>query len=85
VSILGDRLSGSGSSSADQTARNKADSDASNKSTTKQGATPKQTAGSLHCGGGCGGAGQEQNVLQAAKTKQRGRSWAYARQGVVNL
>src|SRR5262249_58672118 len=45
VSILGDKLNGSGSSSADQTARNKADADASNESKTGQDATATQTAG----------------------------------------
>jgi len=83
-SISGQAPSG-GSSSADQTARNKADADSSNKSKTEQDAHPTQTTGSTSCPFGCGGGGQEQNVLQHSKTKQRGHSWARARQGVVNL
>jgi hypothetical protein len=83
-SISGTYTSG-GSSSADQTARNKADADASNKSKTDQDAHPTQTAGKSLCGGGCGGHGQEQNVLQKSKTSQHGRSKARGRQGVINL
>jgi hypothetical protein len=74
-----------GSSSADQTARNKADADASNKSKTDQDAKPTQSAGSSKCGSGCGGRGQEQNLLQKSKTHQRGHSKARGRQGVINL
>ena len=73
VDISGKAVSG-GSSSADQTAHNKADADASNKSKTDQDAHPTQSAGSSMCGGGCGGHGQEQNVLQKSKTHQRGHS-----------
>jgi hypothetical protein len=74
-----------GSSSADQTARNKADADASNKSKTDQDANPTQSAPSSICGGGCGGRGQEQNVIQKSKTHQGGSSKARGRQGVINL
>jgi hypothetical protein len=85
VDISGKAPSG-GSSSADQTARNKADADASNKSKTDQDAKPTQSAGSSSCLlGGCGGRGQEQNVLQKSKTHQRGHSKARGRQGVINL
>ena len=82
--ISGKSTSG-GSSSADQKARNKADADASNKSKTSQDAHPTQTAGKAECGGGCGGHGQEQNVLQKSKTSQHGTSRGRGRQGVVNL
>ena len=82
--VSGKSTSG-GSSSADQTARNKADADASNKSKTDQDAHPTQTAGKSVCGGGCGGHGQEQNVLQKSKTRQDGHSRARGRQGVINL
>src|SRR5919201_1421551 len=60
----------SGPSSATQNANNTADSNASNKSDTKQTANPSQIGGSSSCGGGCGGDGQEQNVIQASLTKQ---------------
>jgi hypothetical protein len=85
VSITGKGPSGSGSSTADQTARNKADADASNKSKTDQDATPVQTAGHSKCwSGGCGGKGQEQNVLQKSKTKQNGDADAWAKQKLLN-
>jgi hypothetical protein len=83
-SVLGEGLRG-GSSSSNQTARNKADADASNNSKTRQDSHPTQSAGKWTCGSGCGGRGQEQNVLQSSKTHQHGRSWGWARQGVVNL
>jgi colicin import membrane protein len=84
VSILGDDLSGSGSSSADQTAKNKADADASNKSKTDQDATATQIGGDTACWYGCGGNGQEQNVIQVGKTKQGADSDATAKQKAVN-
>jgi hypothetical protein len=73
-----------GSSSADQTASNKADADASNKSTTDQDATAKQTGGSSSCYSGCGGNGQEQNVIQVGKTKQDADADAKAKQKALN-
>jgi hypothetical protein len=84
VSILGIGLSGSDPSSADQTASNKADADASNKSKTTQDATATQTAGDSHCFSGCGGNSQEQNVLQVGKTKQNADADAKAKQDALN-
>jgi hypothetical protein len=72
-------------SSATQDAKNKADADASNGSTTNQTATPKQTAGISKCGGGCGGGGQEQNTAQWADTKQHSDADAKARQKALNV
>ena len=85
VSILGAELTGSGSSSADQTAKNTADADASNKSKTNQNANPSQLAGSTWCPYGCGNGGQAQNVIQASKTKQGGYAKTRARQRLVNF
>jgi hypothetical protein len=84
VSVIGDYLSGSGTSSADQKARNKADADASNKNHTDQVANVDQKLPDSRCGGGCGGKGQEQNLVQKSKTKQDGRGEAKARQKLVN-
>ena len=36
------------------------------------------------CGGGCGGKGQEQNLVQKSKTKQDGRGKSKAKQKLVN-
>ena len=84
VSIVGDHLSGSGKSSADQKARNKADADATNKNHTGQDASADQQLLDPSCGGGCGGKGQEQNLVQKSKTKQNGRGDAKAKQKLVN-
>ena len=73
-----------GSSSADQTARNSADADASNKSKTDQDATATQTAGKSTCWSGCGGNGQEQNVVQIGETKQDADADASAKQDALN-
>src|SRR5439155_1169386 len=70
VSIAGGNVSG-GSSSADQTATNSADASANNDSKTNQAADATQTGGSSSCLSGCGGNGQEQNVVQDSKTKER--------------
>ena len=83
VSIAGGDVN-SGPSSATQNANNTADSNASNKSDTKQTANPSQIGGSSSCGGGCGGDGQEQNVIQASLTKQDADSDATAKQNAVN-
>jgi hypothetical protein len=85
VSVIGDYLSGSGTSSADQKARNKADADASNKNHTDQVANVDQKLPDSRCGGGCGGKGQEQNLVQTSKTKQDGRGNAKAKQNLVNV
>jgi hypothetical protein len=74
-----------GSSSANQEASNNATSNASNSSSTSQSAVPTQIAGSSICPFGCGGNGQEQNVLQIGVTKQHGHSQARARQGVIEF
>jgi hypothetical protein len=83
VSIAGSDVVG-GSSSATQTANNNADATASNNSSTDQTANPKQTGGSSSCFSGCGGNGQEQNVIQASKTKQDADADAKAKQNAVN-
>jgi hypothetical protein len=74
----------SGSSSATQDARNKADADARNKSKTEQDAKPTQTAKDSWCWSGCGAKGQEQNVTQIGKTRQHGDSNAKAKQKALN-
>ena len=84
VSILGGDLSGSGSSSANQTAHNNANADASNESTTGQDAKATQIGGDSSCWSGCGGNGQEQNVIQIGKTKQDADADAKAKQNAVN-
>src|SRR5207244_9831635 len=66
VSIAGGDVNG-GISSANQTATNKADADASNKSNTDQTANATQTGGTSRCASGCGGNGQEQNVIQRSE------------------
>jgi hypothetical protein len=73
-----------GSSSATQDASNKADADASNRSKTDQDAKPTQRGGDLECKSGCGGNGQEQNVVQIGKTKQRADSDADAIQKALD-
>ena len=83
VSIAGGSVIG-GSSSATQTADNNAVADASNYSKTKQDATPTQIGGSASCWSGCGGNGQEQNVLQLALTKQDADANAWAKQDALN-
>ena len=85
MSVIGDHLNGSGSSSAEQKARNNADADASNKNHTDQVASLDQKLPDSRCGGGCGGKGQEQNLVQTSKTKQDGRGNAKAKQNVVNV
>jgi len=70
VAVIGDYLSGSGTSSANQKARNNADADAANKSDTDQDATVDQKLPDTSCGGGCGGKGQEQNLVETSKTKR---------------
>src|SRR5256714_1969515 len=83
VSIAGGNVSG-GSSSADQTATNSADASANNDSKTNQAADATQTGGSSSCLSGCGGNGQEQNVVQDSKTKQDSSADAQAKQNAVN-
>src|SRR5207237_371196 len=74
----------SGSSSAKQDVSNKADADASNKSSTDQDATATRTAGDSMCWSGCGGNGQEQNLIQIGETKQDADADAKAKQNAVN-
>jgi trimeric autotransporter adhesin len=83
VSIAGGSVSG-GSSSANQTASNAADASANNNSKTNQTANATQTGGSSSCTSGCGGNGQEQNVVQDSKTKQEADADALAKQNAVN-
>ena len=83
VSIAGHDVVG-GSSSATQTAGNNADAIAANSSGTNQTANPTQAGGSSSCISGCGGNGQEQNVIQASKTKQDADADATAKQNAVN-
>jgi hypothetical protein len=83
VSIAGHDVVG-GSSSATQTASNNADANAANTSGTNQTANATQTGGSSSCISGCGGNGQEQNVIQASKTKQDADADATAKQNAVN-
>ena len=83
VSIAGHDVVG-GSSSATQTASNNADAMATNSSGTNQTANATQTGGSASCISGCGGNGQEQNVIQASKTKQDADADATAKQNAVN-
>ena len=83
VSIAGHDVVG-GSSSATQTAGNTADATAANMSGTTQTANPTQTGGSSSCFSGCGGNGQEQNVIQASGTKQDADADATAKQDAVN-
>jgi hypothetical protein len=84
VAILGTGPPGSGSNTATQTATNKANSDASNKSRTHQDADVLQQLADAMCGGGCGGKGQEQNLIQHSKTKQHGDSFGKAKQNLAN-
>src|SRR5262249_8993769 len=83
VSVVGGDPSGD-PTWATQDVRNKADADARNKSKTEQDATPTQIAGDVWCWSGCGGNGQEQNVIQLGKTKQRADSDAKAKQKALN-
>jgi hypothetical protein len=83
VAIAGGDVVG-GSSSATQTANNNANADASNKSKTDQTANASQTGGSSSCYSGCGGNGQEQNVIQSSETKQKADADALAKQNAVN-
>ena len=95
VAIAGGHVFG-GSSSANQTATNSADADASNKALTLQLAFADQSAGGCnerctkpskdkHGGScGCGGSGQLQAVLQAAWTGQGADADADAEQNAVN-
>ena len=82
VSIGGDDVRG-GSSSANQDNRNEADSDASNKAETNQGAVQAQESSS-DCWSGCGGSGQAQYLSQDSTTKQHARSKAKAEQSGTN-
>src|SRR5262249_43430267 len=70
--------------SATQDASNKADADASNRSKTDQDAKPTQRGGDVWCWSGCGGNGQEQNVVQIGKTEQDADADAFAKQTAVN-
>src|SRR5207247_573893 len=83
VSIAGHDVVG-GSSSATQTADNNANADAPNKRTTDHSAYATQFRASTSCKSGCGGNGQEQNVVQASKTKQDADADALAKQNAVN-
>ena len=82
VSTGGDDVWG-GDSEASQELRNDADSDASNKAKTNQGAIQAQESSS-HCGAGCGGSGQAQYLSQKSSTDQYARSKAKAEQNGVN-
>jgi len=62
-----------GSSSASQDVSNKADADASNRSSTDQDTTATQSGGGSKCWSGCGGNGQEQNVIQTRDQAGRRR------------
>jgi hypothetical protein len=79
----GDALGGS--SSATQTANNSADADAANTSKNDQDAYVTQMSGEGACASGCGGNGQEQNVLQKSKTKQHGNANAWSKQKAFNV
>jgi hypothetical protein len=57
---------------------------ANNKGSTDQDATATQTGGSSSRTSGCGGNGQEQNVIQDSQTKQSADADATAKQNVVN-
>ena len=70
-------------SSADQSAGNTGGSQASNGSTTNQGAGQTQSSGSS-CTAGCGGSGQAQATLQSSSTDQSATSTANANQNAVN-
>jgi len=52
---------------------------------TDQDATVDQKLADTSCGGGCGGKGQEQTLVQKSKTKQDGRGNAKAKQNLVNV
>jgi hypothetical protein len=82
VTIGGGKVGG-GDSSADQKLTNKADSKASNTSTTYQDADQSQKAYS-DCKVGCGGSGQAQKLDQDADTHQKAKSEADAKQNGVN-
>jgi hypothetical protein len=82
VTIGGGKVGG-GDSSADQKLTNKADSKASNTSTTYQDADQSQKAYS-DCKVGCGGSGQAQKLDQDADTHQWADSDADAKQNGVN-
>jgi hypothetical protein len=73
-----------GDNSASQHAENSAYSNASNDSTTEQGAGQSQTAGGSDCKGGCGGSGQSQELKQDAHTWQKSYSRANAWQELEN-
>jgi hypothetical protein len=72
-----------GDNSASQHLDNAANSNASNESTTEQGAGQSQESSSS-CGAGCGGSGQAQFLVQDAQTKQIAGSKANANQTGVN-
>jgi hypothetical protein len=46
---------------------------------------PDQKLADTSCGGGCGGKGQEQNLVQTSKTKQDGQGNSKAKQKLVNV
>jgi hypothetical protein len=82
VTVAGGDVWG-GSSSADQTLSNTADSSATNTAHTNQSADQDQSSSSS-CVVGCGGAGQAQDLSQAALTLQGAKSSADADQNGVN-
>ena len=82
VTVAGGDVWG-GSSSADQMLSNTADSSATNTAHTTQAAGQSQTSSSS-CIAGCGGAGQAQDLSQAALTLQDAHSSADADQNGVN-
>jgi hypothetical protein len=82
VTVAGGDVWG-GSSSADQTLSNTADSSATNTAHTTQAAGQNQSSSSS-CIAGCGGAGQAQDLSQAALTLQGAKSSADADQSGVN-
>ena len=82
MTIGGGKVSG-GDSSAKQDLTNKADSNASNTSTTNQKAGQHQSS-SNSCAYGCGGSGQAQSLKQGSSTNQYADSEANAKQDAVN-
>jgi hypothetical protein len=83
VAITGGNVFG-GSSSATQTAKNDATANAPNASATHQVANLIQKSDDSWCWSGCGGKGQEQNLIEKAKTKQNGDANAWSPQKLVN-
>jgi len=83
VTIAGGDVFG-GSSSANQTASNRALAAAGNLALTSQTANATQVGGSSSCSYGCGGAGQFQAVGQNAFTFQNADADADAKQNAVN-